>query len=59
MKKLTKLGIKKITLRNLDEPALAMVAGGITGTCYETCPHTCIPGCTPTSLTCAGHNTCK
>jgi hypothetical protein len=43
MKKLKKLEIKKVTLRNLDEPALAEVAGGATGTCAGqiSCPGTC------------------
>jgi hypothetical protein len=31
-----KLQLKKVTLRNLDEPMLNEMAGGITGTCLET-----------------------
>lgn len=45
MKKLNKLGVKKITLRNLDQPAL----DGIGGALSVTCPiHTCA-----TCVTCA------
>ncbi|MFZ0771839.1 MAG: TIGR04149 family rSAM-modified RiPP [Candidatus Sulfotelmatobacter sp.] len=50
MKKTKKLEIKKVTLQNLDEPTLSVIAGGGTGggiTCYVTClcsvvvcPHT-------------------
>jgi hypothetical protein len=36
VKNIKKLQIKKVTLRNLDEPALNAMAGGITGTCLET-----------------------
>ncbi len=44
MKKRTKLAIKKVTLRNLDEPTLdAMAGGGTKATCKATCPHTCQP----------------
>jgi hypothetical protein len=40
-KRVTKLGIKKVTLRDLDDPALAAMAGGTTGdTCNE--PATCV-----------------
>jgi hypothetical protein len=51
MKKTKKLEIKKVTLRNLDEPTMDAMAGGITGTCLlticivNTCPtvpKTCI-----------------
>jgi natural product precursor len=55
MKKLRKLQLKKVTLRNLDEPNLGAVAGGATGTCdtacrQNTCPTVCnysycIPSC--------------
>jgi natural product precursor len=45
VKKLKKLQLKKVTLRDLDEPTLQGMAGGATAA------HTC-PG------TCAGHNTC-
>lgn len=36
MKKTKKLEIRKVTLRNVDEPALNAMAGGITGTCLQT-----------------------
>ena len=36
VKKTTKLGFKKVTLRNLDDPTLTAMAGGLTGTCLET-----------------------
>jgi hypothetical protein len=64
MKKRTKLGIKKVTLRDLDESDLSNMAGGRTGdTCKEcsqiytardngiTCPATCSSTC---AFTCAG-----
>jgi hypothetical protein len=40
MKKLKRLAIKKVTLRDLDDPALDAIAGGTTG---DTCnfPATC------------------
>ena len=41
MKKTKKLVIKKVTLQNLEGSTLDKVAGGITGTCYVTCPKTC------------------
>ncbi len=42
MKKLRKLEIKKVTLRNLDEPLLNRVAGGnTTPTCVKSCGGTC------------------
>jgi hypothetical protein len=40
VKRTKKLEIKKVTLRNLDEPTLGAMAGGGTGggiTCYVTC----------------------
>ena len=54
MKKSLKLKLKKITLRDLDEPALDAMAGGATGaltacgTCApaKTCPiHSCAAPC--------------
>ena len=37
MKKATKLVVKKVTLRDLDDPTLDSIAGGITGdTCEPT-----------------------
>jgi len=42
VKKLSKLGIKKITLRNLDEPTLDKIGGGLSKTCaIDTCD-TCV-----------------
>ncbi len=46
MKKLKKLHLKKVTLRDLDEPTMQVMAGGA-----HTSAHTC-------PATCAGHNTC-
>jgi hypothetical protein len=46
MKKLKKLAIKKVTLRDLDEPSLDAVAGAITGTCIITiCYGQSCPNC--------------
>jgi hypothetical protein len=52
MKKKKKLGIKKLTLRNLGEPTLDAIAGGNTVTCIGN--QTCLPTC----ATAAGQNTC-
>ena len=53
VKRTTKLEIKKVTLRNLDEPTLNAMAGGLTGTCVETiCGATC-KGHTCIGKTCA------
>ena len=41
MKKTKKLAIKKVTLRNIDEPTLDGVAGGLLLTNYVTCLKTC------------------
>ena len=46
MKTPKKLAIKKVTLRDLDEPALNAMAGGLTKTCIDTvcgvsCKRTC------------------
>ena len=42
VKKLSKLGIKKITLLNLDEPTLDKIGGGLSKTCaIDTCA-TCV-----------------
>jgi len=43
MKKLKELGIKKVTLRNLDEPSLKSIVGGITPgpSCLFSCGGTC------------------
>jgi len=52
VKKLKKLAIKKVTLRNLDEPSLDAVAGGATGTCVVTiCPKSCDGTCGATCHT--------
>lgn len=53
MKKTKKLGIKKVTLQNLDEPTLSAIGGGGTGggiTCYNTC--VCSVVACPTKKTC-------
>jgi len=54
MKKLTKLGIKKVTLRNLDDPTLNKIAGGIeTNVDYSYCVQdTCNPTCRNTCYSC-------
>jgi len=41
MKKLNKLAIKKVTLRNLDELKLEVMAGGLTGPGPTSCPQIC------------------
>jgi hypothetical protein len=41
VKKTKKLAIKKVTLRNIDEPTLDGVAGGLLLTNYVTCLKTC------------------
>jgi hypothetical protein len=41
VKKTKKLAIKKVTLRNVDEPTLDAVAGGLLLTNYVTCLKTC------------------
>jgi hypothetical protein len=41
MKKTLKLAIKKVTLRDLDEPKLEDVAGGLTASCATLCGGTC------------------
>jgi len=52
VKKIKKLAIKKITVRNLDEPKLDAVAAGS--------PRTVVPFCPPTieGATCNLGNTC-
>ncbi len=55
MKKLTKLQIRKVTLKNLDEPQLDVVAGAITGTCLNTI---CIGSTCVDHITCVGYKTC-
>jgi natural product precursor len=55
MKKLKKLQLKKVTLKNLDEPQLDTVAGGLTTTGCTECPtsrETCL-GCSSIYTTCA------
>ncbi len=67
MKKSSKLGLKKVTLRDLDDSSMAHVAGGTLtggantcyGTCWEytcvTCAYTCIctiTGCNGDTCTC-------
>jgi hypothetical protein len=51
-----KLEIKKVTLRDLDEPTLNNVVGGITGvTCFvSACKGTCVRTC----ATCEGGTSC-
>ena len=41
VKRTKKLAIKKVTLRNVDEPTLDAVAGGLLLTNYVTCLKTC------------------
>ena len=60
MKKLKKLHLKKITLRDLDEPTMQGMAGGA-HTAARTCPVSCSPGptcarhtCVDTCVTCGG-----
>ena len=48
MKKLKKLHIKKVTLRDLDEPAMQGMAGG-----QDNKHHTSAPTCPATCVTCA------
>lgn len=53
MKKLKKLQIKKVTLKNLDETAMETIAGGVaTAKNMYTCPHETL--CGPASLCTAG-----
>ena len=54
MKKLKKLHLKKVTLRDLDEPTMQGIAGGA-HTSAHTCPATCASTC---PATCAGQ-TCS
>jgi hypothetical protein len=58
MKKMTKLAIKKVTLRDLDQQSLDNIAGGITGdTCFKSACDggTCI---VRTCATCGGQASC-
>ncbi len=58
MKKIKTLTIKKVTLRDLDEPSLDAVAGGITATCLITI---CIGNTCPNHASCpitCGEHTC-
>ncbi len=58
MKKLKKLHLKKVTLRDLDEPTMQGMAGGQDNkhhTSAHTCPATCANTC---AYTCAGQITC-
>lgn len=41
MKKLKKLAIKKVTLKNLDDIKLEAMAGGLTGPGPTYCPQIC------------------
>ena len=49
MKKLKKLQLKKVTLRDLDEPTMQGMAGG-----GKTSAHTCPASCGGTCGTCPG-----
>ena len=54
-KKTTKLAVKKVTLRDLDHPALDSIAGGTTGnTCNGHTCDTCNPLCKNTRNSCGG-----
>jgi hypothetical protein len=57
VKNTTKLAIKKVTLKNLDEPTLNDVAGGITGaTCFQSL---CVGSCMArTCASCEGQASC-
>jgi len=52
VKKLKKLEIKKVTLRNLDEVKLEAVAGGLTGSGPTACPQICNITKIKTCVTC-------
>jgi len=57
MKKLKKLGINKVTLRNLDQPSLDGVAAGCCVTepntrCHTCAGNTCVVGRTCQTATC-------
>ena len=55
MKKEKKLVIKKVTLRDLDDPTLESIAGGTTGnTCYKQTCTSCHPFCYNTKASCDG-----
>ena len=64
MKKLKKLHLKKVTLRDLDEPTMQGMAGGQDGkhhtsahTCPATCAHTCAT-CPTRPISACRHETC-
>jgi hypothetical protein len=59
VKKTKKLGIKKVTLRNLDEPTLDVMAGGQSATCpiISICGGSC--PIRQTCLTCTQHTCVK
>lgn len=51
-----RLALKKVTIRNLDEPTLRGVVGGDdTDSCFGTCDYSCAGTC---DETCAGQGTC-
>ena len=55
MKKATKLVVKKVTLRDLDDPTLDSIAGGTTGnTCEGKTCSTCNIMCKETRASCDG-----
>ena len=57
VKKLKKLQLKKVTLRDLDEPTMQGMAGGQDGkhhTSAHTCPATCPNTCAHTCVGCGG-----
>jgi natural product precursor len=51
VKKVKKLQLKKVTLRDLDEPTMQGMAGG-GNTVAHTCPNTCPVTCHSTCATC-------
>ena len=55
MKKIKKLVLKKVTLRDLDEPTLHGVAGASANN--TECRYTCATSC-PEPYTCGGAKTC-
>jgi hypothetical protein len=62
MKKTTKLGLKKVTLRDLDDSSLQNMAGGTASMyqsgCGDYCPTAGPQSCGTVCDTCAGQQTC-
>ena len=51
MKKLNTLGLKKVTLQDLNQPQLEQVGGAGVSNIFTSCHtcSTCVPHCVPTS----------